>query len=72
MKNFIYSKTLWFNAAVGTLGWFLNHQGIMAAAGISQQMQTEVVMIVNLVLRVMTTQALITGTPPVTVTPRQS
>ena len=60
MKSAWKSKTLWINGVTIALAWFLNHQGILAAAGISADAQVTVLAIVNFINRFFTSQAITT------------
>lgn len=54
MKTWFTSKTLWLNTIAVGLAWFLNHQGILAAAGLDAQTQVTILGIINFVNRFFT------------------
>ena len=51
MKSIWASKTIWLNALALGLGWFLNHQGILEAAGVSADLQVTILTLANMALR---------------------
>lgn len=53
------SRTLWINGLVMLTAWFLNHKGIMSAAGVDADTQVTVLAIVNFINRFFTTQAIV-------------
>src|SRR5579872_5781956 len=54
-KPFWKSRTFWFNAAVLSATWLLNHKGVMAQLGLDADAQAMLIAGANLVLRFLTT-----------------
>jgi hypothetical protein len=55
-KPWYHSKTMWINGLVLVSSWFLNHHGIMAAAGLDADTQVTILAMVNLMVRWVTQQ----------------
>lgn len=58
MKAAWKSKTLWINGVVLASAWFLNHKGVMSAAGLDADTQLAILSIVNVINRFFTSEAI--------------